>query len=258
MTDEQAKDPRATPPPVEPARPASEAADPSESTLPADGDEAQPEETAASPTPSESSAVEAEGDAEVQSKFDRPASSLGIRPPVEQSKTARPPSGLGPLPRPAATPTLPAAPTPPAPTPPAASPSPAVRPSPAAPPRPVAAAPLGEDAEAPEVVPTWAERFRRLSPALVILGIGSFGALGFLVFAMTSHTTPVAVLLSAGVVVTLAFLADTVIASIATWRAAVWDEDPGRALLLAVVAGGSAIVCAGALGATTVLLLLII
>jgi hypothetical protein len=111
----------------------------------------------------------------------------------------------------------------------------------------------GED----EHVPTWAERFRRLSPAFVILGIGSIGALIFLVLAMTSHTTPVAVLLSAGVVVTLAYLADAVIASIATWRAAVQDQDPGRAVLLAVVAGGSAIVCAGSLGATTVLLLVL-
>jgi hypothetical protein len=92
---------------------------------------------------------------------------------------------------------------------------------------------------------------------LVILGIGSIGALVFLLYAMTSHTTPVAVLLSAGVVVTLAFAADATIASIATWRAAVQDEDPGRALVLAIVAGGSAVICAGALGATTVLLLLL-
>ncbi len=132
--------------------------------------------------------------------------------------------------------------------PPAATPAPAVPSSPAQ--------PLGpEDEDEPDL--TFGDRLRRLSPALVILGLGSIGALGFLMLAMTSHTTPVAVLLSAGVVVTLAFAVDSVIASIATWRAAVRDQEPGRALLLAMVAGGSAVVCAGALGATTVLLLVL-
>jgi hypothetical protein len=104
---------------------------------------------------------------------------------------------------------------------------------------------------------TIGDRLRRLSPALVTLSAGSIASLIFLVIAMTSHTTPVAVLLSAGVVVGLIFATDAVIAAVATWRAAVRDEEPGRALLLAIVAGGSAVVCAAALGATTVLVLVL-
>jgi hypothetical protein len=222
---------------------------------------------------------------EAQSKFGAPASSLGIRPSPDQSKAglapatglvARPPvqprspvNGTGsgardvpPSPTfvpPAALPAPPSAAAPAA-APPAVGPAPApYRPAPAPAPGPAprsAPAPAEDDGEEEEAL-TWADRFRRLSPALVTLGIGSIGALGFLIYAMTSHTTPVAVLLSAGVVVTLAFAADATIASIATWRAAVQDEDPGRALVLAIVAGGSAVICAGALGATTVLLLLL-
>jgi hypothetical protein len=216
---------------------------------------------------------------EAQSKLAGPASTLGIRPSVEQSKSGSPaPVGLGPVassttPRagvanPAAAPSVPP-PAPPSPPPPAAQLAP---PPTGAPPRaPILAAPYPqarpagvpqtapaqEDLAEDEPVLTWAERFRNLSPALVTLSIGSIGALIFMLLAMTSHTTPVAVLLSAGVVVTLAFAADAVIASVATWRAAVEDEDPGRALLLAILAGGSAVVCAGALGATTVLLLVL-
>jgi len=264
---------------------------------------------------------------DAQSKFARPAASLGLRPSAEQSKAgATVPAGLGAIPRPVPRPAHPGAPAlsgpvlPPArtapvpagPARPSAAPAatgsastgsastgsastgrsgvapaaaPAAAPSapfPVAPAagsalvsptaRPVASAAsvMAPRAPAPafavvpasfpdedDHVPTWGERLRTLSPALVTLGIGSIGALVFLIMAMTSHTTPVAVLLSAGVVVTLAFAADTLIASVATWRAAVWDEDPGRALLLAILAGGSAVVCAGALGATTVLLMLL-
>lgn len=210
-----------------------------------------------------------ESEPEAQSKFAGPASTLGIRSPIEQSKAgtvvssglgsiqrrvlpSQPPFATGPAPRPGTLPSpsfVPPASVPPTPVVPSAPP---VVPAPPVPP---AVATTPEAAEE-EPSPTWAERFRRLSPALVTLSIGSIGALAFLVYAVTSHTTPVPVLLSAGVVVTLAFAADAVIASIATWRAAV-EEDPGRALLLAIAAGGSAIVCATALGATTVLLLVI-
>ncbi len=230
---------------------------------------------------------------EAQSKFGAPASSLGIRPSPDQSKAGLVPA-TGLVSRPAVQPrspvngtgsgtAVPSAPpsvvapsvaagpagvvaaaggVAPAAAPPTVGPAPAAppyRPAPAPSPGPAprsASVPAEDDDEGEEAL-TWADRFRRLSPALVTLGIGSIGALGFLIYAMTSHTTPVAVLLSAGVVVTLAFAADATIASIATWRAAVQDEDPGRALVLAIVAGGSAVICAGALGATTVLLLLL-
>ena len=236
--------------------------------------EPAPVEPAPVSEPAPSPAAEpGRGEPETQSKFGRPASSLGIRPPIDQSKAgAGPATGLpGPgfPPVAARPPVAPATPSP-APSLPPAPPDPAsstlatviAPPVPARPPRvapvvpvvPVAPAPAEDDDE-PAL--TFADRLRRLSPALVTLGIGSIGALLFLVYAMTSHTTPVAVLLSAGVVVTLAFATDALIASVATWRAAVHDEEPGRALLLAIVAGGSAVICAGALGATTVLVLVL-
>jgi hypothetical protein len=272
---------------ADPALRRAEPGETTESTLPVEGGSTAPEPPAdpapaetspAGPAPADPAPAEPSpgpSEPEAQSKFAGPASTLGIRPQVEQSKAGSGvPGGLGPvaasarpsappapapLPPPALPPNLP----PPGPSsavaPPAGAPPGTVPPSftaPFAPGRPSAATPaaLTSELDEDEPVPTWAERLRRLSPALVTLSIGSIGALIFLLVAMTSHTTPVAVLLSAGVVVTLAFAADAVIASMATWRAAVDDEDPGRALLLAVLAGGSAVICAGALGATTVLL----
>src|ERR1035437_3495370 len=66
---------------------------------------------------------------------------------------------------------------------------------------------------------TLAERIRGLPPALVILTAGSLGSLVCLLIPMTSHTTPVAVLMSAGVVTGLIFGVDSVIPALAMWRA---------------------------------------
>jgi hypothetical protein len=127
------------------------------------------------------------------------------------------------------------------------------------------AAPLGPEPAATDLEsdsddegppPTLADRLRRLSPAPVLLTLGSIGSLVFLGLAMTSHTTPVAVLMSAGVVVGLIFGANAVIASIGTWRAT-QDGESGRALLLAAVGGISAVISAGALAALLVMVLLL-
>jgi hypothetical protein len=130
---------------------------------------------------------------------------------------------------------------------------------PVAPPRAapsVAPADLDSDYEAEEHPPTLAARLRRLSPVPVLLTLGSIGSLVFLGLAMTSHTTPVAVLMSAGVVVGLIFGANAVVASIGTWRAT-QDGESGRALLLAAVGGTSAVISATALAALLVMVLLL-
>ena len=103
---------------------------------------------------------------------------------------------------------------------------------------------------------TLAARLRRLSPATVLLTLGSIGSLLFLGLAMTSHTTPVAVLMSAGVVVGLIFGVNAVVASIGTWRAT-QEGESGRALLLAAVGGTSAVISAVALAALLVMVLLL-
>jgi hypothetical protein len=108
----------------------------------------------------------------------------------------------------------------------------------------------------PEIPLTFADRLRRLSPPLVILSILSIGSLVFLALAMTSHTTPVPVLLSSAVVVGLAFTVDTVVASFMTWRAG-QNGDGGRALLLALIGGTSAVIAAGAYAGTLILVLLL-
>jgi hypothetical protein len=120
----------------------------------------------------------------------------------------------------------------------------------------VAPADLDSDYEAEEHPPTLAARLRRLSPVPVLLTLGSIGSLVFLGLAMTSHTTPVAVLMSAGVVVGLIFGANAVVASIGTWRAT-QDGESGRALLLAAVGGTSAVISATALAALLVMVLLL-
>jgi len=113
-----------------------------------------------------------------------------------------------------------------------------------------------DDVLAPEIPVTLADRLRRLSPALVLLSIGSIGSLVFLAFAMTSHTTPVPVLLSSAVVTGLAFAVDAVVASFMTWHAG-QDGEARKALLLAVVGGMSAVIAAGAFAGTLILVLLL-
>jgi hypothetical protein len=145
-------------------------------------------------------------------------------------------------------------------------PTPAMSPVPAASSVPATPAPTvdtdadadtDEDLDEADVPLTLTERLRRLPPAPVILTAGSIGSLLFLAKAMTSHTTPVAVLMSSAVVTALIFGVDAVIASIATWRSG-QDGESGRALLLAVVGGVAALVSAGAFAGTLVMILVLL
>jgi hypothetical protein len=111
-----------------------------------------------------------------------------------------------------------------------------------------------EDEAGPRL--TFADRLRHLSPPLVILSILSIGSLVFLALAITSHTTPVPVLLSSAVVTGLAFAVDAVVASFMTWRAG-QNGQGGKALLLALVGGTSAVIAAGAFAGTLILALLL-
>ncbi|MGD0123003.1 MAG: hypothetical protein ABSC46_10640 [Candidatus Limnocylindrales bacterium] len=206
---------------------------------------------------------------EGQSKFDRPAAASGL---TRLAAPAAPAAPAEPTPGGPATPAPP--PVPPAPV---AAPAPAVTPAPAKPvfqavraPAPSAATPAtpmtdaeadaeaddGSDYEEDEMPPTFVERLRRLSPAPVLLTIGSIGSLVFLFLSVTSHTTPVAVLLSAAVVTGLIFGADAVIASVVTWRASQSGET-GMAFLGAVVGGVASLVCFGAFAGTLVLILVL-
>lgn len=204
---------------------------------------------------------------DVQSKFDRPAAGTGGLPgPALPAAPTVPAAPADAAPVATALPVAPAAAAAPAPATPTAPVAVAVAPTAAAPvgppeaPAPAAAS----DADAYDDVDddtaassrTLADRLRRLSPALVILTAGSIGSLLFMARAVTSHSTPVAVLMSVGVVTGLIFGADSVISSIATYRASKNGEG-GRAVLLALVGGVSAVICAGAFAGTAVMVLVL-
>jgi hypothetical protein len=151
--------------------------------------------------------------------------------------------------------------TPPTATPPIATPSAATPPTwtpPVAPPPAVTDQDDldGDELETEEPPLTLADRVRRLQPAPVILTIISVGAFVFLARAMTSHTTPVSVLLSAGVVTCLVFGIDAGVASVSTWSAS-RDGLTRRALLLSAVGGVAALISAGAFAGVLVLVLVL-
>ena len=220
---------------------------------------------------------------QAQSKFDQPA----VSGPAPTSPTEAATSAQDAVPaeapdveeHPAQVKAVPGAPfvavpaAPPVPAPPAAVPAPPV-PAPTVPAPPAAVPAANQDDAAEDSVDdeavldgavaddeakiplTFADRLRRLSPALVILSILSIGSLAFLAFALTSHTTPVPVLLSSAVVTGLAFAVDATVASFMTWRAG-QNGEGGKALLLALIGGMSAVVAAGAFAGTLILALLL-
>lgn len=208
-----------------------------------------------------SDAVPAEP-AEAPGPDERTAQVKAVSPRLALPLESPPPprvASLPPAPPPAPTPPPPPPPTPP--PPPAPASAGAVSAATA-----VSSVPQGEagDGEADfdddvlevEIPLTLADRLRRLSPALVLLSIGSLGSLVFLALAMTSHTTPVPVLLSSAVVTGLAFAVDAVVASFMTWHAG-QDGEARKALLLAVVGGMSAVIAAAAFAGTLILALLL-
>jgi hypothetical protein len=205
---------------------------------------------------------------EAQSKSDRRPAAAGSRFDPAAPAPARPnvPAPSAPTPPPATTPpaTPPNVATPyaagPISRPVATPPFDPARPRYAPPADPRAAA--GQDdfdddeLEAEEPHLTLAERVRTLQPAPVIMTIGSIGALVFLGRAVTSHTTPVPVLLSAGVVSCLVFGIDAGVATLGTYRAG-REGRLRRALLLSVVGGVAALISAGAFSGVLVMVLVL-
>ena len=99
-------------------------------------------------------------------------------------------------------------------------------------------------------------RLRRLPPAVTVLTLGSIGSVIFMALSVTNHTTPVAVLLSAGVISGLIFAIDAAIAAHSCWSASV-NGRMGRAILMAWISFGFMLVCAANLAGTTVLILVL-
>jgi hypothetical protein len=113
-----------------------------------------------------------------------------------------------------------------------------------------------EDEEYEDLPPTLTDRIRGLKPAPVILGLASIGSVVFLLRAVTSHTTPVPVLLSAGVVAALVFGIDAGAAAVAVFRSG-QEGRTGRALLLALLGGFAALFGAGAFSGVLVMVLVL-
>ena len=113
-----------------------------------------------------------------------------------------------------------------------------------------------EDEEYEDLPQTLTDRIRGLKPAPVILGLASIGSVVFLLRAMTSHTTPVPVLLSAGVVAALVFGIDAGAAAVAVFRSGK-EGRTGRALLLALIGGFAALFGAGAFSGVLVMVLVL-
>lgn len=111
-----------------------------------------------------------------------------------------------------------------------------------------------EPDEADEPPLTLAQKLRRVPPLLVVLVAGSLGSLFFLVRATTSHTTPVPVLLSAGVVSGLIFAVDAAVSSVATWAAS-RDGRTGQAFVLAAVGGIAGLFSAGSFAGVMLMIL---
>jgi Na+-driven multidrug efflux pump len=103
---------------------------------------------------------------------------------------------------------------------------------------------------------TLRDRLRRLSPVFVTMIVGSIGSTVFLALAVTSHTTPVAVLVGAAVVTTLVFALDAAMCTAVTYQAG-QDQEAGRALLFAVLGGVSAVICALAMAGTLIMILVL-
>lgn len=94
---------------------------------------------------------------------------------------------------------------------------------------------------------------RRISPGVVFLGIALIGSIAYVGYAITVRdASQIPLLASGAIVLAIAFAALTVYCFGAVLRAG--QDDRGvRALLLALVGGGSAIATAGCLAAAVIL-----
>jgi hypothetical protein len=98
------------------------------------------------------------------------------------------------------------------------------------------------------------QRLRRTSPAVVILGLAAIGSAAFMAFEIASHTAPIPVLTSAGVVIGVVYGVVTIACAIASYRAAA-EGQAARSYLLAFVGGGAAIVACGSFAGALILFL---
>lgn len=94
---------------------------------------------------------------------------------------------------------------------------------------------------------------RRISPGLVFIGVALFGAIAYILFAITVRdASQIPLLASGAVVLAIVFGALAVYCLRATWRAGV-ESRSGRALLIALIGGGAAMVAAGCLAGAFIL-----
>ena len=93
----------------------------------------------------------------------------------------------------------------------------------------------------------------RISPGAVILGIGLVGSVAYALYAITVRdASQIPLLASGAVVLGLVFGALALYAMRATWRAGVAGRD-GKAIVVALVGGVSAIVAAGCFAGALIL-----
>lgn len=106
----------------------------------------------------------------------------------------------------------------------------------------------------------WPRQFRgwlrRLSPVAVILLSASFASLFALSWSILSRSTPIPILVSAGVMTGIVYALDTIAAAISTFRAG-QDGRIGRALLLALFGGAASLISALSFAGSLVLVLLL-
>ena len=136
----------------------------------------------------------------------------------------------------------------------------AAAPEPAYAPRPLDRESLGPEEESDEESPETEQKLslfqelRRMPPGAIILAIAAVGSAGFLIAQVLSHTSPIPVLTSAGVITGLIYSVLTIAAGVASYRAA-GDGLAGRSLLLALVGGTAAIIACGSFAGAVVLFL---
>ena len=96
----------------------------------------------------------------------------------------------------------------------------------------------------------------RISPIAVILVIALVGSIAYLLFAITVRdSSQIPLLVSGAVVLGIVFTALAAFSARAVWRAGI-EARNGRALLLGVVGGISAIIAAGCFAGAVILSLL--
>ncbi len=92
-----------------------------------------------------------------------------------------------------------------------------------------------------------------LSPGLVFIGLALLGSLVYILFAITVRdASQIPLLASGAVVLAIVFGALSVYCLRGTWRAGL-EARSGRAMLIALVGGGAAIVAAGCLAGAFIL-----